>query len=364
MLYHVAERLKLTQETGLGSLRSVRGGQSGVSVTDLSTIHGDDAEVAAGASNRSGASRGKRDARDTPDASGLSPAYIAARWSAAGGRANAKVDSATLAIEVAGLQASGVGGDARGEGSREGSYVERRRVPELAPDIEGLQILSGEAEGMQALSQRLQETEKSTSASPGNSPGPGAAGARPSGPLRAHRISQRVRHDSRFSALSLALAAQTTRADPNQPTTRDPMPSAEACHTVDRQSPSPRSSTSPTKSVPSAPGSTTKGAISTPKVLQIKRERQDRPGRVPEPVVLHVVPTAQTLQCTQQQPHQEEHKQSLSQRPLHKPKPAQARQPAHLKEVLQELRTTPPEALGMSSGALVASSIAKAVRFA
>ena len=184
MLYHVAERLKLTQETGLGSLRSVRGGQSGVSVTDLSTIHGDDAEVAAGASNRSGASRGKRDARDTPDASGLSPAYIAARWSAAGGRANAKVDSATLAIEVAGLQASGVGGDARGEGSREGSYVERRRVPELAPDIEGLQILSGEAEGMQALSQRLQETEKSTSASPGNSPG--ATGARPR-PLRAHR---------------------------------------------------------------------------------------------------------------------------------------------------------------------------------
>ena len=85
---------------------------------------------------------------------------------------------------------------------------------------------------------------------------------------------------------------------------------------------------------------------------------------MPEPVVLHVVPTAQTLQCTQQQPHQEEHKQSLSQRPLHKPKPAQARQPAHLKEVLQELRTTPPEALGMSSGALVASSIAKAVRFA
>ena len=318
----------------------MRGGQSGVSVTDLSTIHGDDAEVAAGASNRSGASRGKRDARDTPDASGLSPAYIAARWSAAGG---------------------GVGGDARGEGSREGSYVERRRVPELAPDIEGLQILSGEAEGMQALSQRLQETEKSTSASPGNSPG--ATSARPR-PLRAHRISQRVRHDSRFSALSLALAAQTTRADANQPTTRDPMPSAEACHTVDRQSPSPRSSTSPTKSVPSAPGSTTKGAISTPKVLQIKRERQDRPGRVPEPVVLHVVPTAQTLQCTQQQPHQEEHKQSLSQRPLHKPKPAQARQPAHLKEVLQELRTTPPEALGMSSGALVASSIAKAVRFA
>ena len=343
MLYHVAERLKLTQETGLGSLRSVRGGQSGVSVTDLSTIHGDDAEVAAGASNRSGASRGKRDARDTPDASGLSPAYIAARWSAAGG---------------------GVGGDARGEGSREGSYVERRRVPELAPDIEGLQILSGEAEGMQALSQRLQETEKSTSASPGNSPGPGAAGARPSGPLRAHRISQSVRHDSRFSALSLALAAQTTWPDANHPTRRDPMPSAEACHTVDRQSPSPRSSTSPTKSVPSAPGSTTKGAISTPKVLQIKRERQDRPGRVPEPVVLHVVPTAQTLQCTQQQPHQEEHKQSLSQRPLHKPKPAQARQPAHLKEVLQELRTTPPEALGMSSGALVASSIAKAVRFA
>ncbi|MGB1591498.1 MAG: hypothetical protein ACPIOQ_02010 [Promethearchaeia archaeon] len=337
----------------------MRGGQPGVSVTDLSTVHGDDAEVAAGASNRSGASRGKRDARDTPDASGLSPAYIAARWSAAGGRAN--VDSATLAIEVAGLQASGVGGDARGEGSREGSYVERRRVPELAPDIEGLQILSGEAEGMQALSQRLQEKEKSTSASPGNSPG--ATSARPR-PLRAHRISQRVRHDSRFSALSLALAAQTTRADPNQPTTRDPMPSAEACHTVDRQSPSPRSSTSPTKSVPSGPGSTTKGAIGTPKVLQIKRERQDRPGRVPEPVVLHVVPTAQTLQCTQQLPHQEEHQQSLSQRPLHKPKPAQARQPAHLKEALQELRTTPPEALGMSSGALVASSIAEAVHFA
>ena len=325
-----------------------------MSVTDLSYVHGDDAEVAAGASNRSGASRGKRDARDTPDASGLSPAYIAARWSAAGGRA--KVDSATLDIEVAGLQMSGVGGDARGEGSREGSYVERRRAPEVAPEIEGLQILSGEAEGMQALSQRLQE--KSTVASPGNSPGTTSARPRPA---RAHRISQRVRHDSRFSALSLALAAQTTRADPHQPTPRDPMPSAKACHAVDGQSPSPRSSSSPTKSVPSAPGSTIKGAIGTPKVLQIKRERQDRPGRVPEPVVLRVVPTAQTLQSTQQQPRQGEHLQSLSQSPLHKPKPAQAGQPAHLKELLQELRTTPPEALGMSSDAIVASSIAKAV---